>query len=255
MIPHRPHREIEVVQATAPRVPWPDFVAQLDWRQGEHFGLIGPTGGGKTVMLLELIKHRDFVVLCATKARDGSLSGLVVPWYETWSERGDYGYTVMRRWYPRSAKRFPRRILWPRVSTIDATSMQQQVFEHAFSAIYREGGWCVALDEVSYMTNTLSLAKEVKMLLMQGRSLGISVIAATQRPAYVPLEIYSQSTHLMFWQDADGRNLKRIGEMNYTRRDEIAALVALLERHQVLYVNTRTGQMVRTHVEVSNAGN
>lgn len=234
-------------QTQAPRVPWDDFWRQLDWRQGEHFALIGPTGQGKTLMLTQLIPRRAYIAVFATKPRDTTMEGMVEPWWRTflpWTENN--GFVRYRQWRPASTKKFPRRIIWPSANDIDSDRHQSDIFEDAFARIYREGGWCIAIDEAWYICNMLGLAKQVRMTLLQGRSLGISMLVATQRPAHVPLEIYDQSTHLMFWRDNDETNLRRLGNLAFHQRSTVAQLVANLEQHQVLYLNTRKGSMMRT---------
>jgi hypothetical protein len=123
---------------------------------------------------------------------------------------------------------------------------QREIFRDAFARIYREGGWCVALDEVRYIVDNLGLKDEVNIFLLQGRSLGISLVTATQRPRFIPLEVYDQSTHLFFWRDNDAGNLQRLSELNARSASFIRSVVANLERFQVLYINTRTGIMART---------
>jgi hypothetical protein len=224
------------VGTEAPRVPWDKFVKrEFRWEAGEHVGLIGPTGQGKTTMLLNLLPLHPFVVVFATKPKDDSMSRLI-----------QQGYVKMERWQSMPAKDTPRRVLWPNARTIDATKRQKEVFRDAFDRIYREGGWTVAIDELWFFVNVLGLDAEVKLYLLQGRSLGISLIAGTQRPAWVPLEVYDQSTHLFFWRDNDGRNLQRLSDINLRSSALIRHIVSNLERHQVLYINTRTGKMIRT---------
>lgn len=224
--------------ATARRVPWEWFVRRLDWKQGEHVSLIGPTGQGKTTLLMNLIPRRQFVVVFATKPKDPTMSRLE-----------QNGFVKLRRWQnKRSALDTPRRILWPNARQLGATTLQREVFRDAFDKIYIEGGWTVVIDELWFIDNMLGLEQEVKMFLLQGRSLGISLVSGTQRPAFVPVEIYDQSTHLFFWRDNDEKNLRRISEINSPNKRLITALVQNLEQFQVLYVNTRTGDMYRTRI-------
>lgn len=156
------------------------------------------------------------------------------------------GYDKMSKWRALPAKQFPRRVLWPDARRIDATEKQKEVFKDAFGKIYREGNWTVAIDELWYIINTLNLGHEVKQYLLQARSLGISLVAATQRPAWVPLEVYDQSTWLFFWRDNDETNLKRLSGINARSSRLIMELVSNLDKFQVLCINTRDGSMVRT---------
>src|SRR3546814_12796701 len=62
----------------APRRPWDYFTRNvLDWRYGEPFSLIGPTGQGKTTMLRALIPFHRYVAVFATKPRDDAMDALI----------------------------------------------------------------------------------------------------------------------------------------------------------------------------------
>lgn len=221
----------------APRLPWDKFLRDVFvWRAGEHVGLIGPTGLGKTTMLINLLPLHPFVVVFVTKPKDRVMQALV--------ER--QGWHKMEKWVGLDPLQFPHRILWPNASTLGSDTYQAAVFHDAFAKIYREGGWTIAIDELWYMDNVLHLDRDIKTYLLQARALDISLLMATQRPAWVPVEVYSQSTHLMFWRNNDETDLKRISGIGWRSADLIREIVANLEEYQLLYVNTRTGVMART---------
>jgi len=231
----------------APRVPWDKFTGTgnysgrggiFEWQRGEHVALIGPTGQGKTFLLRALLPMHPYVVVFATKPRDNVMADLAMK----------QGYAKLDRWGAYPVRDMPRRVLWPDATHIDSIARQKEAFHDAFGRIYREGGWTVALDETWYVSNILKLDMDIKMYLLQGRSLDISLLAATQRPAHVPVEIYDQSTHLFFWRDNDERNLQRLKEINARGGRIIKSIVMNLEKHQVLYINTRTATMARTRV-------
>ena len=224
------------ISRQAPRIPWDVFLAQyFDWRQGEHLALIAPTGQGKTTALMNLLPEQPYTVVFATKPRDKSMDRLIAQ-----------GYMRMERWQNIPAVRAPKRVLWPHAHSLDSDIVQKEVFHNAFERIYREGGWCVAIDEGYIVVNELGLGKDIKKYLTQGRSLGISLAFATQRPVDVPLLVYDQSTHIFFGRDNDERNLSRMSGISYRSANLIRNLVANLDQYQMLYINTRTGQMVRT---------
>lgn len=217
----------------------------MGWQQGEHVGAIGPTGQGKTTLLTYLLPLRQYVVIFATKPKDQTMDELI--------ETG--GYTKISKWQPKwqmPASRTPKRVLWPNASRLGSKLARRKIFADALEQIYVEGGWTVVFDEGYYIANTLKLGPEVKEYLLQGRSLHITVVFATQRPAWVPVEVFDQSTHLFFWRDNDERNLRKIGGIGFLSADFIRHTVARLEQNQFLYMNTRTGQMCRSRTPDPN---
>lgn len=220
----------------APRIPWDTFVTSVFvWRPNEHVGLIGPTGLGKTTMLVNVLPLHPFVVVFATKPRDKTMDSLI-----------DQGYLRLERWQSLDPNQYPRRVLWPDATRLDSKVHQRVIFHDAFDRIYREGHWTVALDETWYMDQELGLGGDVRTYLLQARSLGIALLAATQRPAWVPRELYTSCTHLMFWRTNDETDLRSLGGIGWRSSDLIRDTVANLELYQVLYINTRTGFMCRT---------
>lgn len=231
------HRLAEISRE-APRVPWDVFLRDhFTWEQGEHLALIAPTGQGKTTALMNLLGQQPYVTVFATKPKDVSMDRLI-----------SQGYLRMDRWENIPANRVPHRVLWPSAARIDSDKTQRAVFEDAFARIYIEGGWCVAIDEGYIISNPkeLGLEKYIRKYLTQGRSLGISLAFATQRPVDVPVLVYDQSTHIFFGRDNDERNLSRMSGISYRSSNLIRNIVANLDQYQMLYINTRTGEMVRT---------
>lgn len=220
-----------------PHVTWEEFLStHFRWYQGEHIAAIGPTGSGKTTLILALLPYRKYVTMIGTKPKDETLMRLVK----------ENHYHLMRRWEKYSPTVYPRRVLWPDATKLGSIASQRNEILIAMREMYSEGHWCVVIDELWYFIHQLKLELTVKTYLQQARSIGISLVAGTQRPAFVPLEIYDQSTHLFFWRDNDERNLKRISGVAWLSARMIMRVIASLEKHEVLYINTRTGAMIRT---------
>lgn len=227
----------EALTATeAPRIPWDVFAPQLTWRQGEHVGLIGPTGQGKTTLLMALLPMRTYVTVLATKPYDPVMDELI--------HAG--GYVKFDRWPTVPPARAPRRIIWPDATNIDAEDTQKTVFRDTYAHVYRRGGWTLVVDEGYIMADVLGLKKEMRAMWTQGRSLNISHVVATQRPAWVPVEMYDSTTHLFFWKTAEERALKRLSDLGAANAILVKYIVQRLEKFQCLYINTRTGKMART---------
>lgn len=227
-------------EASAPVVSWRQFIAWFRWQQGEHVGIIGPTGQGKTTFALAILPIRTYITVLATKPRDRSLDVFA----------SHHGFVKVQKWDAKSDPfLYPRRILWPDAKSLYAALKQRTAFRQALSSMYRQGNWTVYVDELWYMVHHLKLEPEIRVYLLQARSNGLSLVIGTQRPAHVPLEVYDQSSWLVFFRDNDETNLKRISGISWLSKKLVQALVANLEQYQALVINTRTGDMVRTTVE------
>ncbi len=224
-----------IASEQAPRVPWDVFMDWWDWSQGEHVGLIGPTGQGKTTLLTAILPRRNYVGVMATKPADDTMEYLI-----------STGYHEYEEWPRIPAAKVPRRVIWPDASDIDAETTQHKVFKDMFGQIYREGKWCLVDDEGWYTGEVLKLKQQQRAMWSRGRSLGISYTVATQRPAWVPLEMYDMSTHLFFWRTVERNALMRMSSLGSANEALVKYLLPRLEMHQTLYVNTRTGDLRRT---------
>jgi hypothetical protein len=229
----------------APVVEWDDFLTYVfEWRQGQHVGMIGPTDSGKSTLAYSVLPLRKYNTFFATKPAD--------PVLEKFAKLG--GYEKISDWPPKAglgrravvADKMPRRLLWPDASQIGSVTHQTAVFKRALADIYAQGGWTVTWDEFWYQTQMLDMEEESRILLQQARSNDISFVMGAQRPSRIPLELYDQTTHLLFWRDNDEANLKRMGGIGWLSAGPIRAFVANLDPHQALYINTRSGDMYRT---------
>lgn len=229
-----------------PLLPWEDFLTgmQMDgsgrtWKQGEHVALIGKTGCGKTTLANAILPIRKYVTVVATKPKSPSLEKFMAEndykRYKTWPKPGKDNPALS-----------PRRVLWPPAPTLSAVGSQRQVIWDMMNDMYGTGGWCLYVDELRFITETMNLGKHIELFLMQGRELNISVVAGMQRPKFVPLTMYSQSRHLFFWAEKDVNNLERIGAINSIDSRFLAGVVTELPPHQFLYINSDTGYLCRS---------
>ena len=210
-----------------------------NWNQGEHVTLIGPTGVGKTTLMQRLITRRSYVTVFATKPKDTSMDRLIRA-----------GYKMQRG--PWNASYHDYIVLWPKEKTPEDTlAAQRYYFNHAINTMMQQGGWCMNFDELSYMTDFLGMSTKMRWCLQQGRSSGISVMAATQRPAFIPLAFYDQPEWLIFWNDNDHTNLKRIQGLGGVDGKVIRNEVMDLEHREILCVHNRHPyERVRTFVRL-----
>lgn len=190
--------------------------------------LIGPTKSGKSTLMRFLLRRREFVTAFATKGEDTTMQE-----YKT-----KEGFVIQRkRW---DGSRHDRIVLWPKGKTQEeVVHYQLHIFNDAIDRMYQQGKWCMCFDEISYMCDFLRMDRKLRWLLQQSRSSKISVVAATQRPAFIPLAFYDQPEWLIFWNDNDYTNLKRIQNIGGLNGNAIRKIVQELEWREVLCLHTR----------------
>lgn len=182
------------------------------WAQGEHVAIVGSTGSGKSYLEARLVRYRDFCLVLRTKADDIRFPGF----------RTIHSIAELRA-------SDSRVLLSPKY--------ERQYIEcaKALEMAWREGGWCVAIDELYYATE-LKLDRYINRLLTQGRSKHISVICGMQRPSRVTRFALSEITHGFFFT-AEGRDIKLIGEATTPR---VEALLPTLKQYQFVYFNRKS---------------
>jgi hypothetical protein len=220
-------------------LPWPEFLAGFDWKLGEHVTIIGHTGSGKTHLGLELLERRGHVVTIAVKPKDELLKPLKSRGYKVARNLNEFA----------RIRRESKILLWPEPKTLRDTGMQSETIRGVMDYIYRTGNRTIFSDELYYMEQQLGLHEEIVGFLFRGRSLGISMVCAAQRPFHVPLAAYSQASHLFFFRESDRRNLARLGEIGGVDAKEVMAIIAALPEHHFLYVSARDGRFCTSKVQ------
>lgn len=111
-----------------------------------------------------------------------------------------------------------------------------RVYDDALRRVWKEAGrrkaagaWTINIDETRIMADNLKLAEHVKTLLILGRSKGITVIAGSQSPRFLPGEVYDQPTWHAIGPIRDRRTQDRLAEIGGDT-DLIRAVLPTLER-------------------------
>lgn len=230
-------------------VSYVEFWDRFVWQQGQHITIVGTTGCGKTTLELELIDEREYVIFLGTKEIDDTQDELKKLGFVTATDPDDICLDISHKW-----------ILRPGGPRKQETAPEERVrhrdyFREALTCVYHQTAWAVVIDEGRYICDYLGLKDEVQRLYSQGRSQYNSVVLGTQRPAWVPLEAFDQSTHLFFFKDSDLKNINRIAELAGLDRRAVQMQVPKLESTedeggQFLYYNTRTDEMLISKVEL-----
>lgn len=220
---------------------WDQFLAQFQFEQGEHVTMVGATGSGKTTLAQRMIDYRTYVCVMATKNRDPSLYPVLLAKGYTITDDPELDY-----------RQHPKVVFRPKLEapTAEAKVTQQEAFRELLVGVFNEGGWCLYGDEVRYLTQNLGLATELETLWLQGRSLGVSMVVATQRPVSIPVLAFESATHLFLFRATDRANIQRASEFAAADADAIRYTLPRLPRYEALYIDTRSGAMMRTKVKL-----
>lgn len=188
------------------------------WGYGEHVAVIGDTGSGKTFLISQLVKIRQYVVVLRTKPDD-----IVFP-----------GFAKRSRAKSMDNVQESKILLEPKYR-------QQRVeIAAALEKVWVQGRWTCVVDELLYIER-LKLTRMVERLLTQGRSKQISTVVGMQRPVAVTRFAISQSTHVFCFQ-LEGRDIMNVVEAT-TPRIAPPLLELDNESHDFVYFNRRTRQV------------
>jgi len=163
------------------------------WRIGEHIACVGDTGSGKTYLIAQLVKMRQYVVIFRTKPDDIKFPGFTKIKVAEDMERWDSDKVLLEPSY--------------RDQAVEGFRMLDKVWKH--------GRWTIVVDELWY-TERLGLKAYVERLLTQGRSKQISVIVGMQRPAQISRFAISSCTHLFTFQ-LEGRDIQTVRDVTTPR--------------------------------------
>jgi hypothetical protein len=113
-----------------------------------------------------------------------------------------------------------------------------EIFYKAFLDSYKRGKRIIFADEAYSLGKELGLERYLNTIWTKGRSMGCGLWSATQKPTHVPLNMYSQATHLFLDYASDKRARDRYREISGADPDVVqrALLQASEEEFAWLYV-------------------
>jgi hypothetical protein len=207
------------------------------YKAGEHVSFIGPTGSGKTYLMLPLLARsvsEDLPgYLTVMKPRDATV-GKFLKGNESWKRILTYPPppSVPGKQKPHGY------VVWP-VHTNNPEADEErhrQIFLDMHRKLYVRGDCIICDDEAVSLVREMKMGPALVRIWTKGRSIGVGLWAATQRPAMVPLEMYDQAEHLFLAHDPDKRTRDRFAEIGGVDPDLVVAVVGQLPRYHWLYI-------------------
>lgn len=198
----------------------PSRASPSKWKQGEHVIIIGDTGSGKTYLESKLLDLRDYTIIVKTKPDDVKFPG----------------YQRIRKFAGLQQLQYKRFLL---DAGIDP-NLQRYHIANTLNLIWKQEGWTLAVDETYYWTHVLKMEKQLNMLLTQGRSKRLTIVAGMQRPAWISRFALSQATHAFIFR-CEGRDLVTLSQ---ALSPKVTDPVQKLRGHDFVYFNRATREVV-----------
>lgn len=229
-----------------PLIEGPDFQDAMrtlssTWKQGEHIGIFGGTGSGKTTLARRIAGIRT--------ARGGAhIVFAFKPFQDETLEKDYAGYVRWDKKYKTSPSVYEDRVLlWPKVgrdSPPEYLDRQKTVFKDAVGHIYRTGKWCVQIDDANYFSSNkfVGMDKELGMLHMMGRAGKLTMITLGQRPAFLDKSLYDSFSHVFVAQTRERDDATRLSALGGSSSSfERHNALSNLGRFDYLWIPRATG--------------
>lgn len=214
---------------------WEEFQEwfKVKWRLGEHVCLVGPTGGGKTVYVVNILPLRKYAIAIDAKGGDESLEHLT-----------RYGFSYSS--WPLSRKQWKeiedgkpmRIIIGAGVQTIEDLPLLKQEISDTLRDAYNTKRWTIYIDELQLVADRrmMNLGGNVEIILVAARNRGVSLVSSFQRPANVPRAASEMSTWFIVFYTRDRDTVDRLAEMAGRPTAEIRGMVkGLPEFHTLIF--------------------
>ncbi|MGH7240414.1 MAG: helicase HerA domain-containing protein [Candidatus Saccharimonadales bacterium] len=203
--------------------------------ESEHLAILGPTGSGKTKFMTYILKRRaalrkSHIVLIATKPADSTIDALKWP--------------VIRHWPPNYGQE--QVIYWPVTKKPDENiEYQREHIKNMLNEIWGpDANIIVAFDEIAYIETELNLKTIVTRYWREARSLGITIVATTQRPRFVSRYMFSEPIWAVAFRPQDEDDALRVAEILGSRKKYKDILLEELDRYEFLLVHKPTREAV-----------
>lgn len=225
------------------RVPWehlgPEFIKAWGYPNGryepEHLTVYGKTGSGKSRFTSYVLQQRamargSHVVVVVTKRDDKTFT--------------DFGWPIIEKWPPGYNQN--QVIYWAKAKGLSAVhrAPQRLKVKALMDALWKpKSRIIVCWDELPYIETSLGLKNELETFYREGRSNGITCVAAMQRPAGVSRFCHSEAGWTVAFAPKDADDRKRLAEI-FGDRTRFTSVLDDLDRtkHEFVIRHDLTGE-------------
>lgn len=234
------------------RIPWevlgPDFLDAWGRPNGvwspEHMEILGQTGCGKSYFERHILEARaklrgSHIVVLLTKPADKTI--LAMDW------------PIITSWPPSQWKKENAQVVYHAKSGglgKAAIERQRAAVEDLLDQLWHpDSNVILAVDEIAYVEQELGLRTHMTTYMREGRTLGITVVASTQRPAGVSRAVHSESSWAVAFAPKDEDDAERVGQILGDKKHYKDVLTDLdREKREFLLVHNLTREAYISHI-------
>lgn len=234
------------------RVPWallgPDFLEAWGRPDGqfqpEHVEILGQTGCGKSYLEKEILTERarmrgSAVVILLTKPADKTI--LAMDW------------PVVTSWPPSQWNSKHRQVVYHAGSSglsKAAIERQAEKVEDLLDKLWHpDANVILAVDEIAYVEQELGLRTHMTTYYREGRTLGLTIVASTQRPAGVSRVVHSESAWTVAFAFKDEDDAERVAQILGDKKHYREVLMDLdSEKREFILVHNRSREAYISHI-------